>query len=89
MIRLRLAKAISDEGITILNGVPATYRRLLEYKSIAGLSKLDPGSLRLIAVAGAPLDLDLKSRVERGARALTVEWLWHHRMFARAVRRAH
>jgi acyl-CoA synthetase (AMP-forming)/AMP-acid ligase II len=60
-----LAKAISDEGITILNGVPATYQRLLEYKSIAGLSKLDPGSLRLIAVAGAPLDLDLKSRVER------------------------
>jgi long-chain acyl-CoA synthetase len=60
-----LAKAISDEGITILNGVPATYQRLLEYKSIAGLSKLDPGSLRLIAVAGAPLDLELKSRVEQ------------------------
>jgi long-chain acyl-CoA synthetase len=37
-----LAKAISDEGITILNGVPATYQRLLEYKSITGLSKLDP-----------------------------------------------
>lgn len=60
-----LAKAISDEGITILNGVPATYQRLLEYKAIAGLSKLDRGSLRLIAVAGAPLDLDLKSRVEQ------------------------
>src|SRR6266404_1299528 len=40
-----LARAIAEEGITILNGVPATY-------------------LRLIAVAGAPLDLDLKSRVE-------------------------
>jgi acyl-CoA synthetase (AMP-forming)/AMP-acid ligase II len=59
-----LAKAIKDEGITILNGVPATYQRLLEYKTVSGLKKLDRGSLRLIAVAGAPLDPDLKSRVE-------------------------
>jgi acyl-CoA synthetase (AMP-forming)/AMP-acid ligase II len=44
--------------------VPATYQRLLEYKRLAGLPKLDRGALRLIAVAGAPLDLDLKSRVE-------------------------
>jgi acyl-CoA synthetase (AMP-forming)/AMP-acid ligase II len=60
-----LAKAIAEEGVTILNGVPATYQRLLEYKTIAGLKRLDRGSLRLIAVAGAPLDLDLKSRVEK------------------------
>jgi long-chain acyl-CoA synthetase len=59
-----LAKAIAKEGITILNGVPATYQRLLEYKTAAGLKRFDRGSLRLIAVAGAPLDLDLKSRVE-------------------------
>jgi long-chain acyl-CoA synthetase len=59
-----LAKAMAEEGITILNGVPATYQRLLEYKRIAGLSKLNRGSLRLIGVAGAPLDLELKSRVE-------------------------
>src|SRR5712692_5324220 len=60
-----LARAIAEEGITILNGVPATYRRLLEYKAVTGLAQLDRGSLRLIAVAGAPLDLDLKSAVER------------------------
>jgi len=60
-----LAKAIAEEGVTILNGVPATYQRLLEYKSVAGLARLERGSLRLIAVAGAPLDLDLKSRVEQ------------------------
>jgi long-chain acyl-CoA synthetase len=60
-----LVKAMADEGITILNGVPATYQRLLEYKTVAGISKLDRGKLRLIAVAGAPLDLDLKSRVEK------------------------
>ena len=60
-----LAKAIAEEEITILNGVPATYQRLLEYKAVARLEHLDRGSLRLIAVAGAPLDLDLKMRVER------------------------
>jgi acyl-CoA synthetase (AMP-forming)/AMP-acid ligase II len=60
-----LAEAIAEEGITILSGVPATYQGLLEYKAVAGLKHLDPGSLRLIAVAGAPLDLDLKSRVEK------------------------
>jgi long-chain acyl-CoA synthetase len=60
-----LASAIAEEGITILNGVPATYQRLLEYKALSGLPQLERGSLRLIAVAGAPLDLDLKSRVEK------------------------
>ena len=60
-----LAKAIAEEQITILNGVPATYQRLLEYKTLAGIKQLDRGSLRLIAVAGAPLDLDLKMRVEQ------------------------
>lgn len=60
-----LAKAIAEEGITILNGVPATYQRLLEYKTVAGLAKLDPGRLRYIGVAGAPLDLDLKTRVQQ------------------------
>ncbi len=60
-----LVKAMAEEGITILNGVPATYQRLLEYKTLAGIDHLERGRLRLIAVAGAPLDLDLKSRVER------------------------
>jgi long-chain acyl-CoA synthetase len=59
-----MAKAISDEGVTVLNGVPATYQRLLEYKALAGIEQLDRGQLRLIAVAGAPLDVALKSRVE-------------------------
>lgn len=58
------AKAVAEEGVTIFNGVPATYQRLLEYRSVVGLPALPRGSLRLIGVAGAPLDLDLKSRVE-------------------------
>jgi acyl-CoA synthetase (AMP-forming)/AMP-acid ligase II len=60
-----LAKALAEEGITLLNGVPATYQRLLEYKQTAGLAKLERGALRLMSVAGAPLDLELKARVER------------------------
>ncbi|WJR75543.1 class I adenylate-forming enzyme family protein [Bradyrhizobium sp. NP1] len=60
-----LVRAMAEEGVTLLNGVPATYQRLLEYKATAGLPKLDRGALRLIAVAGAPLDLDLKARVEK------------------------
>src|SRR2546421_12692230 len=63
-----LAKAIAQEGVTIVNGVPATYQRLLEYKRIAGLPRLNRGSLRLIAVAGAPLYPDLKRRGEQGGR---------------------
>ena len=59
-----LAKAIAEEGVTVLNGVPATYQRQLEYKALSGMKQLDRGALRLIAVAGAPLDLALKSRVE-------------------------
>ena len=60
-----LVKAMAEEGITILNGVPATYQRLLEYQRNASLPKFDRGALRLIGVAGAPLDLELKSRVEQ------------------------
>ncbi|MCA6100485.1 class I adenylate-forming enzyme family protein [Bradyrhizobium australafricanum] len=59
-----LSRAIAEEGITVLNGVPTTYQRLLEYKTLSGTRRLDPGALRVIAVAGAPLDLALKSRVE-------------------------
>jgi len=60
-----LVKAMAEEGITMVNGVPATYQRLLEYKATVGLPKLNRGALRLISVAGAPLDLDLKARVEK------------------------
>lgn len=60
-----LAKAIAEDGVTILNGVPATFQRLLEYKTLQGIEKLNTGSLRMITVAGAPLDLDLKRRTEQ------------------------
>jgi len=60
-----LTKALAEEAITVLNGVPATYQRLLEYKQVAGLPNLERGALRLMSVAGAPLDFELKARVEK------------------------
>ena len=59
-----LAHAIAEEGITNLFGVPATYQRLLEHKAVKGIQRLERGRLRIMAVAGAPLDLDLKKRIE-------------------------
>jgi long-chain acyl-CoA synthetase len=59
-----LASAIAEDGITLLFGVPATYQRLLEYKAVAGIANLPRGKLRSMAVAGAPLDLTLKSQIE-------------------------
>jgi long-chain acyl-CoA synthetase len=59
-----LVSAIADEGITLLFGVLATYQRLLEYKAVAGVAKPPRGKLRVLSVAGAPLDLTLKSEIE-------------------------
>lgn len=59
-----LAKAIAEDGITDMFGVPATYQRLLEFKAVKGIARLERGRLRRMLVAGAPLDLNLKARVE-------------------------
>lgn len=59
-----LAEAIAKDGITTLYGVPATYQRLLEHKAVKGISRLDRGRLRMMCVAGAPLDPTLKRRME-------------------------
>jgi len=49
--------------ITILQGVPAMYARLLEHAETAGSAISAPG-LRLALAGGAPLDAGLKARVE-------------------------
>ena len=54
---------MAEEGITILNGVP-DYQRLLEYRRSQRPGELDRGR-RVISVAGAPLDLELKSASSR------------------------
>jgi long-chain acyl-CoA synthetase len=60
-----LARAIADDDISLLFGVPATFQRLLEYKATAGLASLPRGRLRYLGVAGAPLDGTLKARIEQ------------------------
>jgi long-chain acyl-CoA synthetase len=59
-----LVTAIVDDGITLMFGVPAMYQRLLEYKAVAGIDRLPRGKLRRLAVAGAPIDVTLKSKIE-------------------------
>ena len=59
-----LARSIADDRISILTGVPATYQRLLAHKITANIARLEKGRLRSMSVAGAPLDLELKDRVE-------------------------
>ena len=61
-----LANAIADQGVTVVYGVPATYQRLLGLQGAGkGIAQLKRGRLRFLGVAGAPLDLDLKSRIEQ------------------------
>ncbi len=59
-----LVAAIANDGMTLMFGVPGTYQRLLECKTVAGIDRLPRGKLRRLAVAGAPLDVTLKSKVE-------------------------
>jgi acyl-CoA synthetase (AMP-forming)/AMP-acid ligase II len=51
-----LARAIGEEGVTVVYGVPATYQRLLAYRTQKGIAQLERGRLRF---------LDLKRRVEQ------------------------
>lgn len=63
-------RALAKDGITVLQGVPAMYARLLEYMETQGLSLHAP-HLSYMSVGGAPLDLGLKQRVE-AATGLTL-----------------
>jgi long-chain acyl-CoA synthetase len=54
--------AIRDEGLTIVQGVPAMYARLLE---LAGAGGALPSRLRFCYAGGSPLDPVLKCAVER------------------------
>src|SRR5258708_17538277 len=58
-------KAVCEQGISLMYGVPTTYQRLLEYKAVAGLNALPRGRLRGLYVAGAPLDPTLKATIEK------------------------
>lgn len=56
-------KAIRDDGLTILQGVPAMYARLLE--TLGDTGQPLTSRLRFIYAGGSPLAPSLKARVER------------------------
>jgi acyl-CoA synthetase (AMP-forming)/AMP-acid ligase II len=56
-------EALKAERITGVTAVPTLFARILEYAEERGIS-LRSRRLRIIATAGAPLDLALKARVE-------------------------
>ena len=58
-----LLRAITGDKLTILQGVPAMYARLLELAA-AGPSPI-PSTLRFIYAGGSPLDSNLKQQVEQ------------------------
>jgi len=58
----KMAKALAQQGITVCQGVPAMYARLLEMLNAGG--KLSAPDLRFIYAGGSPLDPALKREVE-------------------------
>lgn len=59
-----MLKAITQQGITVLQGVPSMFARLLESLSATTLP-LDAPRLRVCFVGGSPLDPTLKAQTER------------------------
>ncbi|MFB6813995.1 amino acid adenylation domain-containing protein [Streptomyces sp. NPDC056347] len=57
-----LLKAVADHGVTVLQGVPSVYRRLVEEPGWAHAT-----TLRLVFSAGEPLHADLCHRILQGA----------------------
>jgi long-chain acyl-CoA synthetase len=58
----RLIEAL-ESGVTVFQGVPALYAKLLEYLEKAGRSLSAP-KLRYISAGGSPLDIDWKQSIE-------------------------
>ncbi|MGE8154143.1 class I adenylate-forming enzyme family protein [Pseudomonas vancouverensis] len=59
-----LARALRDDGITLMQGVPTMYARLLELAE-AGRFELHAPHLRFMYAGGSPLDMTLKTAVEQ------------------------
>ncbi len=55
--------ALKQDGITVLQGVPAMYAKLLEHLKARG-EDLPASGIRYLSAGGSPLDLDLKRAVE-------------------------
>ncbi len=57
------ARALAEDGVTVFQGVPQMYARLMALAKLRG-ADLPVPQLRYLSAGGAPLDLDLKARVE-------------------------
>lgn len=58
-----LVRALANDGITVFQGVPQMHARLMALAEVRG-EALPAPKLRYISAGGAPLDLDLKRKVE-------------------------
>ncbi len=58
-----VARALAEDGVTVFQGVPQMYARLMALAKLRG-ADLPAPHLRYLSAGGAPLDLDLKARVE-------------------------
>lgn len=59
------ARALAEEGISIMLGVPSMYALLAEYAEVSGFHSLPHPRLRAIGACGAPLDPAIKLAAER------------------------
>lgn len=59
----KLAHAILHDGITVFQGVPAMYARLVEWSGQAGLA-LTPNRLRMAYIGGSQIDATRKAQTE-------------------------
>ena len=61
----QLARALAEEGMTILLGVPAMYVLMAQYAETSGLASFPCPCLRAMGSCGAPLDPLVKEAAER------------------------
>jgi len=60
----QMAECLATHGITVCQGVPAMYAKLLEHLKTRGAPRLNAPTLRFIYAGGSPLAPALKSEVE-------------------------
>ena len=58
------AAFIRDQRLTVCQGVPAMYAKLIEHLKAQGATRMDAPCLRFLYAGGSPLDLALKREVE-------------------------
>ena len=59
-----LVDSLEKDRLTVLQGVPAMFARLIEHLRVAGLETVPHPALRVLSAGGSPLDPALKADVE-------------------------